>query len=518
MSKRKLVGRIKKFTNSITVEPIIFCNFLAIAFFRVVEQAGIYKVICIQNYQDSRGADCSNLKANPEVEDLVQKDASTVSMYLSLAYLIPAVVSDIFLGAWADKHGRKVNILLGLAGLIIAAFPFSIVLTFPHTSLVLLVVANIIAGISGYISIVVISALAYLTDIVHDKSTLTVRMAHVYVCNAAAAAVGSFAVGYLIKAAPLPYVIMVTEIILFVGFMYALFRIKHIPPLILRRMIHEEVTTGEKSPIKCALTRKSIDIELSPRTGEMVQKEPTTCMGEFVKTIKYVGNMYREVGHTFSRPRPGHRRCYIYLMSLIFFLFLIAELGLLHGPIMSLYVFHRPFYWSPADLGFWKGTQSTLILIGNLAGSWTMKKFLNFRDTTVILVSLGSAVVHLSILALSKSTLVMYLAIVFGMFANLTLPTAKSFVAQLVDADEVGKAYTANAVFADLAFVTSTLLFNNVYSATVEYFPGLVFFFAATLLLICFFIMLWIHIDSSKYDTVDLVKITGKKDIIITRF
>lgn len=485
---KRFCKSLKVFVSNITVEPIVFCNYLALAFFRVVEHSGLYEVICIQNYQQSHNVDCKTLKEYPDVEDLVQKDASMVTMYLSLAYLLPAMASDIFLGAWSDKHGRKVNILLGVAGLIIASFPYTILFTFPHTSLVILLIANLIAGLTGYIAIVMISSLAYMTDIVPDKNALTVRMAQVYACIGAAQAIGSFSVGGLLKVSSLAYIIVVTEIIQFIGFFYTLIRIKQLPPLELRKLMSTTIKENKDG------TQVNTSIV---RTTKQPKSE-TSCWQDIINTLRFIGKRYKEVWHTLTCKRFGHRRCYIFLMTLMYLLFFTAENGLLHGPVISLYVFHRPFEWKPYNLAFWKGTQALLLSVGTLFGSIIMKRLLKFRETTIMLLCLTSGFCHLTLIAFSKTSWMLYLSVVIGMFANLTIPTIKSFLTQLVNPDEIGKAFTANIVTADLAWVCSTLLFNNIYKATVQTFPGTVFLFAACLLLICFLIVLWIHIDQPR--------------------
>lgn len=497
--KRKFVDKLSLFLSNVTVEPLIFCNYLAIGLYLVVVHSGLYEVICEQNFHQIKDLQChhAGLAKRPDIEVKVQRIASNVNMYLSLFYLIPAIVSDIFMGAWADLNGRKMNILLGLAGLAIAAFPYSIVFTYPQTPLFILAIANLVTGVTGFVPVVMISSLAYLTDIVPDKKQLTTRMAHVIVFQNLGTAIGSFSSGYLIQKISLPYVIVIVEIILVIGYIYTLIRIKMVPPLLVRRMVLERANgVAAVVPVDAKV--------LETKSGTVaIKTEPISCLESVENNLKFIGKMYKEVWHTFSRPRPGHRRCYIYLMTLIYLLFFIGELGLMHGPVISLFVFHPPFNWTAVNLGYWKGTQQLLLMVGNLLGSLIMKNILNFKETTVMMVCLGSGIIFLLVLAFSQSTWMMYLSLVLGMLANLTVPTIKSFIAQLVDADEVGKAFTANGVTADLAFVFSTLLFNNIYSNTVSTFPGAVFAFAAGLLAICFLIMLGVHIDMKRFETLE---------------
>uniref|UniRef100_A0A915KTN7 Uncharacterized protein n=1 Tax=Romanomermis culicivorax TaxID=13658 RepID=A0A915KTN7_ROMCU len=431
-------GCVKKIADYITVEPIIFCNFLAFAFFRVAEQAGLYQVICTQNYRrDDATIDCQNMQFRPDIEDKfdktywggggnllvisqnyvrdslpevkapkasaksVQKDTSVLNIYISMAYLLPALISDTIMGAWADRSGRKINILIGLGGLIVTLFPYTVLFTFPLTPIWILIVANVFGGLSGYIAIVMISTSAYLTDVVFEKKDLTLRISqakkekivnyllesfvqsmtsymkwspvfsilgiafqrrgvnafhcqaddcqeqahfNLYVFNAASACIGSFSAGALVRAAPLPYVVALAEFILFCGFLYTLIRIRQIPPVIMRKMVAAK-RSGASNEQLLELYKKSE----SDKSNDVVT--------DFAKLLIYVKNLYKEVAVTFTKPRSGRRRCRLWICCYIFFVFLMTELGLMHGPILGLFVFYRPFYWSPELLGYWKGTQ-----------------------------------------------------------------------------------------------------------------------------------------------------------------
>lgn len=74
------------------------------------------------------------------------------------------------------------------------------------------------------------------------------------------------------------------------------------------------------------------------------EKESTSRSGEnncksriqdFIKLLQYAKELYKAVGNTYTKLRPGRRRCYLWLSSILYFLFLMAELGLLHGPILG---------------------------------------------------------------------------------------------------------------------------------------------------------------------------------------
>jgi len=61
----------------------------------------------------------------------------------------------------------------------------------------------------------------------------------------------------------------------------------------------------------------------------------TGCLNDVSKSLNYVKELYKAVGHTYMRQRPDRKRLYLWLCSVVFFFFLMTELGLIHGPILG---------------------------------------------------------------------------------------------------------------------------------------------------------------------------------------
>jgi len=197
-----------------------------------------------------------------------------------------------------------------------------------------------------------ISTTSYLTDIVANKQTLTVRIAQVYVCQAAAACIGSFGAGGLVRAVNLSYVVTIAMAMLFLGFFYTLIRLRQIPPIIMRylRKINEvyflfiEKYSKNRSREMVLLKDEGADREKlralydkhkKDEKSEEQEDRQAGCLMEFRKLLASVKQLYKAVGYTYVKPRPGRRRLYLWLSSILFFLYLMAELGLLHGPILG---------------------------------------------------------------------------------------------------------------------------------------------------------------------------------------
>jgi len=215
----------------------------------------------------------------------------------------------------------------------------------------------------------------------------------------------------------------------------------------------------------------------------------------------YIWQLYTGVWYTLTRKRPGNERAYILVCSAIYFVFMMSEIGL-QGSIFSLYVFHRPFFWSPSALGTFKGVQHSCALVVNLFGAIMLNEFIHADDTTIMLLALGSGIFHLTLTGWAKDSWTLYSAAALASFGSLLVPALKSFMVRTVGEDEVGKALAANGIAADLAFVASALIFTNLYTFTVSTCAGAVFFVGGGLLTLCFAATVWIKVDRKRQQAI----------------
>lgn len=478
---KNILGKLHHFASLITVEPIGFFNFLAFHILLLTLQTGLYDVICYQQFHTNHTINCKNLKKFKDAEDEVQQLASWWNMIFSLAHFLPAIMAHILLGAWSDKSGRKVNILIGLIGLMINIFPLTIIFTYKNTSIWYLALSSFISGATGYLGIITTSSFAYLSDVIENRKNLTFRMVNYAISIAVAAVLGAFFASLLLKIPNMAYVPLFMEIVLAIAFFYGLIRLQQIPPaeMKLRSKTLHSVENG---------------VTNGCNTKQPVLKQKLTFSQELCVVMTNSGVLLKAVWRTYTRQREGKRRAYIMLISLVYFLHLFSEMGL-RGNVTSLYVFRRPIEWTGPKLAYWKTAHNLLILIGNIFGIIIFKKMLKFNETTIILISLASGFAELLVTGLCKTTWMMYLAAALGMFSQLVIPTVKSFTSMMVNPDEVGKSYTAFGLAADFGYGVSNMAANGIYFSSLKFFPGFVFILGSLMIAVSFTIMLWIHID-----------------------
>ncbi len=88
-------------------------------------------------------------------------------------------------------------------------------------------------------------------------------------------------------------------------------------------------------------------------------------------------------------------------------------------------------------------------------------------------------------IALVKTTQVMMLSAVLGLFVMLGFATLTAFLSKLVHNDEVGKILGFYGVCNVLAGILSNAIVNSFYALTAEFWPGLSFILIAGLVAFC---------------------------------
>lgn len=541
-SVKRLLSVTWLFITSLTVEPIAFLNFMGFQLFMTAQQTGLYQVICYQTFPDSvrngsitgdlhpgtengheghggrsqgRGAapsfhsqndshiqsvvDCGNLKHNPSAEVLVQERMSEFQMYLSLVHIAPAIIAHIFLGAWGDKHGRKINILIGITGLMINTLPFVFLFQYPLTPLWVLLITGFISGATGYMGIVMISSFAYLADTTVRKENLTIRMVIYSIIMSVSGVFGSLLAVPCLKYVRLSYIGVIMLGLLTISFLYTCIRLKQLPPATMRKlMIAKEAQNNPNLNLELAESESAMNEKLPICSDPKTRDSSNLTKGQKVKaTLKVTWVLLVEVWRTYTRPRIYRNRLYLLLILGVFFMNLIANMS---NHINTMYVFRSPISWDGEHLAYWKTANNVLHCFGNLLGVIILKKLLKCRETTIILIALSSDICQGMIMAFANSGWMLYVSITVGTLAPLFLPTVKSFITQTVNADEVGKAFVMFGLAHDVGMALSSVASNGIYKATVRFFPGFIFALCAGILFIAFMIVLFIHIDTIKRD------------------
>ncbi len=141
----------------------------------------------------------------------------------------------MFIGAWGDKIGRKLNILLGITGLVIGQTNGLLLASNYDLNLALLFPLNIASSFSGFVTIIPISCSAYLADTTLDNRKLTQRMIILSVVIGLSGIIGGFGGGLLLRSLSYSWVMLISVCLLTLNYLYTSLRIRQIPPTALKK-------------------------------------------------------------------------------------------------------------------------------------------------------------------------------------------------------------------------------------------------------------------------------------------
>ncbi|XP_046577634.1 proton-coupled folate transporter-like [Haliotis rubra] len=81
------------------------------------------------------------------------------------------------------------------------------------------------------------------------------------------------------------------------------------------------------------------------------------------------------------------------------------------------------------------------------------------------------------------------------MFQGFQAAVVRSLMSSMVGQDEQGRLFGLIAAMDSIAVLVASLIFNQLYPVTLDFFPGFSFMVAAGLSVVAAGIMMWLHVD-----------------------
>ncbi|XP_013421329.1 proton-coupled folate transporter-like [Lingula anatina] len=120
-------------------------------------------------------------------------------------------------------------------------------------------------------------------------------------------------------------------------------------------------------------------------------------------------------------------------------------------------------------------------MLGLLVILPVFKRFLALEDTSLVIIGQVSSVLGQVLLAFSNTVWMVMLVPFAGMLSGLSSAALRSIVAKMVGPDEQGKAFAFLGCAQALSILMASLIFNNLYPATLHFLPGLSYLVCALL-------------------------------------
>lgn len=223
------------FSNCITVEPVLFAFMFGIFLKIPVTQQLIFQKTCIQKFNETfcrNNFTRSSCDEKTKYQDVVESESSQWIFYQTIALCIPSLFTSLFLGSWSDKFGRKVVIVLPLIGSCFEAISAIINIHFFAASPAYLLLGNIVCGIFGGFSTILMISFAYIADITRDKAKRTLRIGILESMTFVGGTIGELISGVIIEQLGFmaPFIITLLLHLLTIFYVLVVLRESYFPP------------------------------------------------------------------------------------------------------------------------------------------------------------------------------------------------------------------------------------------------------------------------------------------------
>ncbi|XP_060076440.1 uncharacterized protein LOC132556065 [Ylistrum balloti] len=365
-------------------------------------------------------------------ENLDQKLAAKWTWYFSLVSHGLGVPSLLLYGLYSDFIGRKPLLIISLTG---DALRYGMMAFITHKRLpfVFFFVPYAVSGLTGNSYLFFIASTAAIADKTSYSQTRTVGLAIFEVLIGLGGSVAKISAGYLIH---------------YSGYL--------MPMLI---CLGAYLTS---SILVCAFVEETITTISS--------KNLTFCIG--IKRI---------FGFFYDKASIIGSKNYLFVIAWSAFHIIHFARSSASG-ITTLYELRSPFCWTPEGIGWFGFVQNIVEFLLGLS----LMKLLQYCVEDVLLASLGclSNIGLFVVMGLASSNFMMYTALGAGVLSVVTFPVMRSILSRFVEADRQGILFANLYVMENLSSLAAGSIFNNLYSETEDWMPGLSFLVVASTFII----------------------------------
>ncbi|CAL1546875.1 unnamed protein product [Lymnaea stagnalis] len=373
--------------------------------------------------------------------DEAQARASRFNTWAMLISLLPAVITNTLLGAYADRIGRRVLFILPLFGMM-TKYGFTSAVAYWKLNVYWALFGTLLSGLSGSMPALFMAIYVYTADNTgHNKSRsfgMVVAQATMNIFYA----LTHLVVGYFIKGE---------------GYIWPMFTATLVLCLSLLVCV-------------CFL-RETLDTSNLGKRASLIQGVKSVFGFYLVKT-----------------DNPRYKRKDFLMLGFVFFMYSTC-LGV---SIQSLYLMNEPLCWSSVKMGNVITFQGLLSSFASLFLMRLIQKI--FSDETISIVSLISAGASRFVLAFAVNETMIFVAYTIGMFENLLLPIIRAILSRMVPSDKRGSLFASVAVIEVATLAVAGAGLDALYSLTVDIWHGLTYFVIAICLVLAATVMLLFNI------------------------
>ena len=445
----------------------------------------------------------------------VSKHAAMVDLYLQLSLYLPAFMTAGFYGLMADRLGRKLTMLIPLTTyLVYLSCLVGIVYFQPKYWNVLLIMASMLFGCSGAYNTFGMALFSYASDITSsdDRSYyFSLIEGSLFISKVLGPLVGGVWAAKRGFVEPLSFSLMNT----FVCIIFIVFCVKE--------SFSSEKRKARREQRRAEGLSKTTICNSLVATFDNIRWLVTLTADKNSGNSKYNDKNNINSDDDSSRSNVDTIPTRLSLVSIpavyvfwAFFLFYIPAMA--EGGITIFYLTYK-FSWDSDYIGYFLAAEASLLVVSMVVVPEVVKYLRSNRpvhDIYWVLLGYCTRVIYYMSIPFQKSMNSLFSLTLLLLLAGSTTPRSRSIISNSVSVTNQAKALSAFAAIQSLALLL-TPVFDAIYSGTVEFYAGTIYFVFSTFCFAAACIILYVLFNPvlcNLLPTNSHDKVSSNKDIL----
>ncbi|CAI4222537.1 unnamed protein product [Auanema sp. JU1783] len=451
----------KRLCGIVNVEPVMCLFSISIGLLITFQPLFTYWARCVEiagqleeNINENITSLCAQLSAsNGTLQDLVESDISSTKIWLQIVGGIPTLLIAPLIGTWSDRRGRKLPLLYAMSGYVIQTFCLMMATMTYETWNVYrwYFVGEFVSGLTGGASSIFATSLAIVTDDCRSKlrpgsSTVPLRIGIASFLQS----IGSLLGVLIMSMLAVPALVSVTghsQSYVKAAFLQL---VTAVVALLYTIVFVRETHFPQKD--YCRLNEDSED-------STEVETKKSTYIMSLVEVI--------------MEKRPGWTRlCLILSLFFVFVEFLSLDMS-----ILFLLLKRPPFSWTDSTFSYYSLIRGAIFSVGMILCplALTLVRWLG-KDSIMIIMGISASAVSFFVISQAQTTQEIFITCGLALIIGGIAPGYRSFLPRMVPKEQTARLLTVCSIIMAICPIISSLVFNSLFNATMDWWPGFVFF------------------------------------------
>ena len=396
------------------------------------------------------------------LEDSMDRETEVLAAFYTVLYknilYIPNIFLGLITGAWSDKVGRKVPVIVAClgAGFAILCYITSMLETAP--TLILFLIGTAFRGTFGKSAMVTMAVHSQIVDNT-DIEDRTRRLGILLAMNFLGLFLGSLFAGLLMEVGDFSIAFAVVSVLIFVYSIYAIFFMAD---------------------------------------GGQAQEDGSSGMGNLCSLT----NIKESVGFMF-RKREGLDRMYL----IITFTTIVFHQTFKSGEmdIILFYVTGPPLYWSSSMYGYFLAVNYLACALCAMFVIPVLSSTFGVSDYKLLLFGTFIKIANMLSISFVRTTWILYFTFTVGALCVCLVTASKSIISKIVYSDEIGKAFALISCAETISNLIGSAFMTVVYQATQDIYKGLVYIIESGIFIAWFLLVFFVMKNSDKPSALSLL-------------